>query len=135
MRRAGSILTGQPGEHSPFLCIEGRNPSVMIAFPFDTHLPSSVFHPSPRLIVSPCDCHHTLLCFISVPFPLFLLKLSSNLHIVLLLDRVSRRAAVSRHVVIVLQSSLGLAWLGLGCDLFLAKAIAVSLAVVIVSRP
>lgn len=54
--------------------------------------------PLPSPFVSPCDCHHTLLCFISVPFPLFLLKLSSNLHIQLSSrgdSTVSRRAVVS----------------------------------------
>lgn len=95
MSRGGSILTGQPGEQLPML--HRRNSSVMSAFPFDTHLPSYPCPPSVPF-VSPCDCHHTLLCFISVPFPLFLLKLSSNLHIQLSSrgdSTVSRRAVVS----------------------------------------
>lgn len=114
MTRAGSILTGQPGEQLPI--VHGGNSSVMSAFPFDTHLPSSYPCHSPSLppFVSPCDCHHTLLCFISVPFPLFLLKLSSNLHIQLSSQRdstVSRRAAVSACCLRVLgQSGNGRAW-------------------------
>lgn len=88
----------------------------MSAFPFDTHLPSTYPCHSPSLppFVSPCDCHHTLLCFISVPFPLFLLKLSSNLHIQLSSQRdstVSRRAAVSACCLRVLGQS-GIAGLG-----------------------
>jgi len=92
--REGSILTGQ--ERNPLQgCRHRNNPSVMSAFPFDTHLPSYPWLNPPFACLVIVITHYYAL------FPsllLFLLKLSSNLHIAGVDNRRatdSRRAAVS----------------------------------------
>lgn len=83
-------------ESSSPCCIEGIQALWVLSH--STRTFRLIHVPLAAPFVSPCDCHHTLLCFISVPFPLFLLKLSSNLHIQLSSrgdSTVSRRAVVS----------------------------------------